>query len=349
MTLRTLDSQGQAAATDLEIPADAFNVWANENGVAAGTALLVDVVGNLRLTNSFVIAGHITLKDTQDAITVAIDGDMNLGGTAKLTISNASANIVKGPNPGFVFNLPSLSTNFGIGGVFTVIADARIQFNTRAGSGLDANDLGIPRGNFHVGVDQLRVTLFNALPLINGSGFIERVDDVYRMDVGMTADFGIVKASGRAFFSSEGEFLLDVSGSLNLGRSGFGIFGNASLLVSYLDNNGTTPFGNQIKTLYVNGKAYVSGKAFGVTLVGLELHVDYNEAAGGEIGVTVQFDLGAIRVRPHFTIGHLKRPSVDAVLATIDANGNLVLAVDDKETQRWQSHRRYYLYRWSQE
>ena len=301
---------------DVTLPADSFSIF---------------VGGKLKLTDSFVIAGTFKLEDQSDVLTVDINGQINLFGGASLTV-DAVGKIYKTDNPGLVLIASArLDANL-VPGVFSLNASAHLLLNTRS---VDTKhsfvffvgtvEVNIPRDTFRIDFDG-SMKLFNTVTITEATGMIEYTGGVFRMDVGVGVDFGVVKASGRAFFSSEGEFQLDLHGELNLGVKGFGIFGTGDLTISYLDSNGTAPFGSQNKQLYVYGSAKVRLDAFGITLVGLGLGVEYDEAKGGEFGVTAEIVIVGIRKKAYFAIGRISTVNVEPRLA-YQSDQSLILSV----------------------
>ena len=139
----------------------------------------------------------------------------------------------------------------------------------------------------------------------------------------------VLELNARGFFSSDGQFLIDVSGSLSLGSGGFGLFGNAGLTISYL--NTPNPYGYFTKQLYVHGRVNASIKAFDVSLIGVGLDVEYNSGSG-EFGVTVEVIVAVVPIRVHFTLGHVKTPP-QPNFARVE-NGALILNVGDDANRR---------------
>ncbi|MCA9065175.1 MAG: hypothetical protein KDA96_19030, partial [Planctomycetaceae bacterium] len=179
-------------------------------------------------------------------------------------------------------------------------------------------------------MNDARVTVLSGLKMY-GSGYVEVVDGVFRMDVNMGADFlgGLARLNAHGFLSSEGEFLIGMYGEVNLGGGGFGIFGRGGLTVSYLDDNGTAPNGDGDKLVNVNGHVDVDVKAFGITLIGVGLGIGYDQASA-ELSAEARVTVVGITKTAHFTIGHLAPPP-DPNLATIDStSGRMHLNVGDR-------------------
>ena len=295
----------------LELGILSFNGNAGLFGdISADPELELNVDGELRFLDSFVVNGEFVLSNQADAVVVQAAGNMNIFAGTSVAI-DTSFNIVKGDNPGLVFRSDiDLNKTLIVADVFEANANAQIQFNTRQPGALDEFDVGVPRDSLKIEISNASVNLLSAVTFA-GSGVIERRDGVFRADVTMGANFlgGVAGLQARGFFSSEGEFLVDLDGQINLGAGGFGIFGDAAVTISRLDGNGVEPNGDQNFTIDANGLARASLKAFGQTVVGLGLEVDYDQA-DGEVSVLADVTVGPFSVNETFTIGFLQAPPV---------------------------------------
>ncbi|MGN6133518.1 MAG: hypothetical protein ACTHOU_03415, partial [Aureliella sp.] len=311
--------------------------------IPANTPLLIDIAGDMKLLNSFEAHGHFRLEDADDRVKVAIDGKLDVWSGGVTVDVNAVADIYK-DNPGLVlYSDASLSAGkfFGAGvdsnPIFQFHVGFHLEFNTRAKSNgvladqiIVGNELHtVPRESLQVRIDG-RVDLFGGLIKLDGQGAIKVQDGLFQVDVSMNATLTpVLELNAHGFFSSDGQFSIDVGGYVNLGVDGFGLFGNVGVTISYL--NQPNAYGTLVKTLYVHGHASVALKAFGVTLVGLGLDVQYSSGTG-EFGLTVDVEILGAHIRPHFTLGYVKPPPPPQ-FARIEG-GSLVLNVGDDAGRR---------------
>jgi Ca2+-binding RTX toxin-like protein len=125
------------------------------------------------------------------------------------------------------------------------------------------------------------------------SGFVLLSANVVSLEVNFSAagsflGLASASASGSLFFSSEGEFEVDVHGNVQLGPDWINIRGGADLTISFLDNNGKASGGNLIMALDVDGSLSVGATVFGVNLGDLTLGVSYRSSTGN-ITVSVPY------------------------------------------------------------
>lgn len=300
--------------------------------VPAENGFLLSVNGSLVVAGGFTVDGAFALRASATEIAVTVNGTVGLFDNP-LTV-NGGATIFTGPNPGLVLRFDAgARVGFGFAGLFDATADAVFQLNTRSGTGSDlVAGVPVPRGSFRIGLTNVEITLLRTLTL-RGSAIVERVNGVLRLDVQMGADFlgGLARLSARGFISSEGEFLLALSGELNLGVAGFGVFGTASFTVSRLDSNGTAPSGDLNFAIYVGGAFSLDVKVASITLFGVNVSVAYgNDLLTITPGVVV---LGQT-ISHTFVLGSLNQPFVPN-LATLDTTTRtLRLNVGDRAGNR---------------
>ena len=190
---------------------------------------------------------------------------------------------------------------------------------------------------------------------VDVSGFVLLSADVVSLEANFSAsgnflNLASASASGTLFFSSEGEFEVDVHGNVQLGPDGFNISGSADLEISFLDNNGRASGGDRDFDLAVDGSLRVSGEIFFIPLPTATVDVGYNSNSG-DISVSVgpvpipgwdsdcwDTAIGEICVywptiefrNLDFTVGNLKATAVPPpppVLGQLDGNGVLTLNV----------------------
>ena len=268
----------------------------------------IHVAGYLEMAGSFKLQGEFQLENKPDVIAVRVDAKFDAFGSSLLYV-NGNANIVKGANAGFVCNLvASARSPVEYPGVFELNANFVLQINSRSGGGRDAYDLGLARSSFLVSFDG-KLNLLSALEL-EGSGLIEYKYGVFRMDVSMrTSFYGVADLSASGFFSSEGEFQLDLAGGFSFGEPGWlGVQAGGNIHVSLLDSNGTQPFGDGNTVLSVSGG--MEGK-FWIFGYGIDASVGVNYSSGtGLLSVSprAEIDLGlfSIDVGTTFNVGTLK-------------------------------------------
>ncbi len=267
------------------------------------------VAGVASITDSFKFRGYFELENKPDVIAVSLDASFNAFDALRLH-AFGNFNIVKGPKPGLVMNVgATLEAGFlGFDGVFDMEATFQLLVNTRGNGPMDQYDLGVQRGLTRIAVSG-ELALFGALTM-QGSGFIEVNNGVFRMQVNMsTSFFGLANLSASGYFSSEGEVDLSLGGSFTFGVPGFlGVSAGGSIRVSLLDDNGTEAFGDGNTQLSINGSLQGTFWVFGFT-VGASLTVNYSTGTG-LLSVTpcfkIEFLFFSIEICATFNIGVLK-------------------------------------------
>ena len=99
------------------------------------------------------------------------------------------------------------------------------------------------------------------------SGYVLLSEEVVSLEANFSAAgnfFNLAGASahGTLFFSSQGEFVVDVGGNIQLGPDGFNISGSANLEISHLDSDGTGSNGDLNFVLDIQGSLTVSAEVF---------------------------------------------------------------------------------------
>ena len=322
--------------------------------VAAGTVRLF-AFAKIKLTSSFTLEGSVTFENTSTHVALDVDMTMSFFSTT-LNVAGAARIVKSGPSPGLVLNLVATLDSSAFGGAFySFTADLKLQINTRGGTGSDANDLGLTRGSFRIEVTNASLTLLSIITL-NGSGFIQFSGGVFSMQVSLSGNFlSVASITATAFFSSEGEFEVSLSGGLFLGVTGFNVSATASATVSLLDSNGTAPGGTGPLVLNIVGNFGVTATIFFIP-ISLNVGLAYNSGTGdltisvgtvpvpGIEWVTVDLGfLGSARI-PYptitfksfsFTIGRLLLGSAPPppVLGVVTSNV-LTLNVGSRASQR---------------
>jgi Ca2+-binding RTX toxin-like protein len=188
------------------------------------------------------------------------------------------------------------------------------------------------------------------------SGYILLSEEVMSLELNLYAGLNflnLVKASvyGSVFFSSQGEFEVEVFAGVQLGPNGFNISGSAYLWISYLDSDGKGSEGDDNRILDVTGSLSVSATVFWINLGSIDLTVDYDGDSGDitvSVGVLVPYIakscwdtiFGRICIYYpsfhqkyySFTIGNLRLtppdiPPTPVVLGQVNSDGILTLNV----------------------
>jgi len=123
------------------------------------------------------------------------------------------------------------------------------------------------------------------------SGYILLSKEVMSLELNFSAGINFLnlvsaETSGTVFFSSQGEFDVEVFAGVQLGPDGFNISGSAHFWISYLDNDGKGSEGDGNKILDVTGSLTVQGTIFWIPLPSITVDVDY-DGVPGDITVSV--------------------------------------------------------------
>lgn len=116
------------------------------------------------------------------------------------------------------------------------------------------------------------------------SGYVLLSEDVVSLETNFNADGNFLNlvrgsASGELCYSSQGEFVVDVDGSVQLGPNGFNINGSADLEISHLDSDGIGTEGDGNFVLDVSGNLTASGEIFYIPLPQATVGVDYDSSS----------------------------------------------------------------------
>ena len=117
------------------------------------------------------------------------------------------------------------------------------------------------------------------------SGYVLLSADVVSLELNFSAagnflNLASASASGSLFFSSEGEFVVDVHGDVQLGPDWININGSADLTISFLDDNGRASGGDLDMVLDIDGSLGVGLVLFGLDTGDLTLTLGYNGNSG---------------------------------------------------------------------
>jgi len=234
---------------------------------------------------------------------------------------------------------------------------------SQAGAGLDALITGSPTwdkvpnpGPYGVAFLAGELKLLSILEL-DVSGYVLLSKDVVSLEANYSTKssfFNLASASvhGTLFFSSQGEFVVDVGGNIQLGPDGFNISGSAQLAISHLDSDGRGSQGDGHFVLDIRGHLEVSTEIFYIDVGSVSVDVAYNSSVGViTVGIeypqvywaksckkvwlvgTVCVYYPSIKMATYtFEVGKLKVES--PVLGQVDADGVLTLNVGPQATAR---------------
>ena len=310
----------------------------------------------------FDVFGFLAIREDGFAANLVLSADASLPlglasieGTAVLIVNSTGEDIVftipggavDPDRSGFAVHIPRAApTNPS-----QVLADLSLE-NLINGSAWTVDPLaaGAPYG---VAFLKGELELLSVLDL-DVSGYILLSPDVVSLEVNFSAEGNFLNlasasASGSLFFSSEGEFEVDVDGFVQLGPDWINIHGGAELLISFLDDNGKASGGDLDMVLDIEGLLSVGATVFGIDIGDLTLGVGYNSNSGN-IHVSVPypepyiawacFDAGLFDIcvpYPSIRISHFAisvgtllaeaAPPPPPVLGQVDGNGVLTLNV----------------------
>ncbi|MEW6158034.1 MAG: hypothetical protein AB1813_11415, partial [Verrucomicrobiota bacterium] len=277
----------------------------------------IHVDGEFDFIGFVTASGSADLLITSTEFTIAASIEFSLGDFLEVS----AAGVISIRSDGLVFGA-QVAVDADIAGIITIVAEGELQINT-TGSRVNAYGFDIPANSFlldlHGELAILSVLKFDA-------SFKMVIRD-YEWSVEFEASidfFGIGFLSIAGGLNSEGEFEIDVQGSLSIGVPGFGLFGDGSFRISYTDSNGVSLFGTGPYILAFHGEAGLRIELFGFTLAEVRMIFDYTSATG-KISVTaifsIDFGLFSIDFETTFTIGYLRLPP-PPVLA--DLNGGVL-------------------------
>ena len=329
------------AQIEINTTASAWNIERYQYDFAAGKVKSLPVAytlpkntmqvylhGRLTVFEDYYVEGEFVIKDI-DQIFNVIQVQVNY---AKLVVFDGSfleleftfsgaVNYVRESygNPGLVINAALGQENYDPSAKLSG-SGFFLQVNNRDGDGSDQYDLGIERNSFAVIIEDASLDPGIGLDFnVKGSAAIRYRQGVMSFEAQASVQlFSIAKLDADIFFSSEGEFDIDLSGRIDLSddgevdamtgspKTGFeagydiSITAQASGFISYLDNNGRKPFGDQNRKLAfglsgafkahveVWGEVCVLGACeddeWEFPEVGMGFYFDYDESTGDVTG-----------------------------------------------------------------
>ncbi|MBX9623732.1 MAG: hypothetical protein K2X82_07945, partial [Gemmataceae bacterium] len=281
----------------------------------------VYVAGSLAL-GGFEVDGSFRLFAGATAAGLEVDGKLSLFDLDIFTVRGDAAIYFPGApgGAGLVINASVIVGNggkIGVKDLFEIGGSLTLQLDTRAG------------GYAKVAANNLTITLLDAIEF-RGSASITVVaggDDPYtKLEGSFSADlFGAFSVRASGYFDSRGYFGLDLRGDLKLGSDDFGIQAGFTLFVDH-PSDFDLDFG---------GSGYGRVRAFGITLAGASVGVDYaSQADGGDGEIIAEASVTVIGITKsvNITLGYLILPQpIEPNLAYQDpATGALTLNVGDR-------------------
>ncbi|OSM07269.1 hypothetical protein [Magnetofaba australis] len=243
---------------------------------------LLEAEGSLTVASIFELEGRFSFLLAPEVINVKIDAGfefMNIGATV-----SGDALLYTSGDAGLVIDL-EMDTSLGlpgVSGVFDINANFRLQVNTTG-----REQLGIEAHSVRASLEELSVRLLDGLLTLEGSGYVDLGQAIQEVHAEMHTDFfGVGTISAEATFDSIGNFDVSLHGSVHLGWSSFGLYGDADFSMSM--QNGVFD---------ISGSVGAKIKAFGATLNFPDLEFTYNSEEGFfYAGVHIKLDLGLFKI-----------------------------------------------------
>ncbi|TVP98792.1 MAG: hypothetical protein EA381_11745 [Planctomycetaceae bacterium] len=292
------------------------------NPVLQPRSAIIFVEGTLS-AGGLEINGMFSLEISSESIQMMVNAGIDFFNLGKVSVSGR-AGIFYGDRPGIEFDTKlSVNADFGFDGIFDIGGDLRLQINSRAGT-----------QKFEIALENARVKLLHVVEA-TGSGRIVVQDDYFRIEGNFRGSLlSVITAEFRGFFDSRGNFELFIGAALKLGTDSWGIqAGGEFHILRNLDVDPVIP-------LDLRASLYGRVNAFGTTLVGANIAVDYSSppAGDGRIRVEAGIRLGLITIPIRFTLGYLRldAPPMPQLGSTIDngAGRTLVLNVGSRSHLR---------------
>ena len=277
----------------------------------------------------FELDGLYTLTVNSQQLQMLFDANLAVAGFSAVNVRGTAQIIYSGANPGLILNTALRIDGqngiipFGSGDLFQLRGDLFLNVDTTRGFG-------------QIAIRDLNLTVLNVIDLRGEAaitaGFDPNSGAFMRLAGNFEGDLlNILQVNASGFFDTRGAFDIDFRGGFVLGSNSWGIRGDVQVGISYLPtiaDDYNSPY-----QLGVAGSASGRVRAFGRTIAGVGLALDFNSLTGRlQLAGSVRVLL--VRRSVRFSIGYLPvnvvaTPRLD--LATLDAsNGNLVLNVGDR-------------------
>ncbi len=251
------------------------------------------VLGFLAIRNDGFAADLVLTFDA------ALPGDLaSIRGTAVLIVNTTGVDVVfeipddvTDPNrdPGLEFRIPKAAP-VDPSGILAAPESGQSDANLQALIGGSPTWDEGPAGPYGVVFLAGELNLLSILEL-NVSGYVLLSKEVVSLEANFSAagnflNLASASVHGTLFFSSQGEFVLDVGGNIQLGPDGFNISGTADLEIRYLDDDEEGSQGNLQFVLDISGSLWISAEVFYIPIGPIGVGVDYNSGSG-EISISV--------------------------------------------------------------
>ena len=202
------------------------------------------------------------------------------------------------------------ANNLGIDPIFTIDGRFIFQINTRKTHSFTAitGDVLPAAGNsglfFLIQIQDLTLDVLGGALKFTGSGLIRIQNGHLRVEISDLSFnfFGLATIHASGWFQDDGQFFLHVTGALNLGAAGTGIFGYVDVTIGRQNEVG---FPDPV--LYVDGEISGSIKLAGITLAGVTVGINF-DGITGRLSARVTVHLLFFSVSKTFTIGYLAVP-----------------------------------------
>jgi hypothetical protein len=260
--------------------------------------------GNLTVAELFKFEGKFRFGFEANAsevvLRIDIGASLNLGPLGSLSV-NASAQVNIGTHdPGFALYFSIEASDLVIDPIFTIDGTFKIMLNTRQDHDFTAiNGEVVERQSFEIALEDMTLNVLGGAIKFEGSGYIRISGGHFRIQItNLEFDFfGLATIQASGYFQDDGQFRIQLSGALNLGIAGTGIFGTIDVLV-YREN--TVGFPDPV--LFVSGTVSGKVKLFGITLAGVTVGIEF-DGFSGKLSATVIVELLFWVVEKTFTIG----------------------------------------------
>ncbi len=276
------------------------------------------------------VDGSFQLMAGAQAINLDVDGKISFAGIPALSVTGSAAiyyGMASNQN-GLVLHAGLTlgdGGTIGVPGVFEIGGSLQLNVDTRPASYL-----------VQVQVNNASVKVLNAITFAGSANIIFAKDvstqqPYFSVSANLSANFlNVMTVSAYGMFDSRGYIDLHLSGHLALGTDDFGISADASFFIT---KTATIP-------LDFGGSLSGQVRAFGITLAGASIAIDYDGYGPGE-GQTGRIDGHAtvtvfdIDKHVDFTLGYLVLDASAAPnLASIDGSGIVTLNVGALKSHR---------------
>ena len=311
-----INTTGTDRTLDFQVPG--FN-----NPTIAARSGVVAFKGGITI-GGFGLTGEYKLSVGAQSIQLAVDANLRLFDIDTVQVK-ANAAIYYGAsskNNGLVLSaglaVAPIGTSIGGFKLFEIGGQFYLNLDTRPSS-----------ARFEVAINNASVTLLDALKVSGSAKLIAvagqgnqpayfRVEGAFHGRL-----LGVVSVNASGFFDSRGYFGVNIAAAVNLGTDDFGFRAGGSMFV---ERSPAVP-------LDFGASLYAQVRAFGITVAGVDLSVDYdgygpNDNQTGRITAAARIQFLFIDETVRFTVGYLRLKSFsNPGLAQVDGNGNLTLNV----------------------